>query len=212
MLTARQNLIETIRGGNPDRFVKQYEFMELIVFMPGFKYPLTPGVTVKDGWGITFDFPEGQIGGFPVHDDEHKVLKDITQWDKIVKPPVLDTSDAAWAEAFELANSVNREEQFVAACQMPGIFEMTHLSIRFEIPKAAIVSIGDMLDNCAKIQPGQEVLLLAHIDGLHGSDNMVDEQAISWIQSSVKLRGANASILWIDEPVTPHAWRFPQVV
>ena len=71
------------------------------------------------------------------------------------------------------------------------------MSIRFEIPKAAIVSIGDMLDNCAKIQPGQEVLLLAHIDGLHGSDNMVDEQAISWIQSSVKLRGANASILWI---------------
>ena len=25
MLTKRQNLLETIRGGNPDRFVKQYE-------------------------------------------------------------------------------------------------------------------------------------------------------------------------------------------
>ena len=126
MLTAKQNLIETIRGGNPDRFVNQYEFMELVVFMPGFKYPLTPGVTVKDDWGITFDFPEGQIGGFPVHDEEHKVLKDITRWEEVVKPPVLETSDAAWAEAVEIAKSVNREERFVAACQMPGVFEMTH--------------------------------------------------------------------------------------
>lgn len=126
MLTARQNLLETIRGGNPDRFVNQYEFLELIVFMPGFKYPLVPGVTVKDDWGITFTYPEGQIGGFPLHDDEHKVLKDITQWETVVKPPVLDTSDEAWAEAVELANSVNLEEKFVAACQMPGVFEMTH--------------------------------------------------------------------------------------
>ena len=28
MLTKRQNLLETIHGGHPDRFVKQYEFME----------------------------------------------------------------------------------------------------------------------------------------------------------------------------------------
>ena len=25
MLTKRQNMLEVIRGGNPDRFVKQYE-------------------------------------------------------------------------------------------------------------------------------------------------------------------------------------------
>lgn len=126
MLTVKQNLLETIKGGNPDRFVNQYEFMELIVFMPGFKYPLQPGVTVKDDWGITFTFPEGQIGGFPLHDDAHKVLKDITQWEKVVKPPVLDTSDEAWAPSVEIAKNVNRAEKFVTACQMPGVFEMTH--------------------------------------------------------------------------------------
>lgn len=80
------------------------------------------------------------------------------------------------------------------------------------IPKTAAISISDMLDNCAKIKPGQEVLLMAHIDGLYGSDNMVDEQAIAWIQYAVQSRGANASVLWIDEPATPHAWRFPPVV
>ncbi|HHY26235.1 MAG TPA: uroporphyrinogen decarboxylase, partial [Desulfitobacterium dehalogenans] len=43
MLTKRQNLLETIKGGNPDRFVKQYEFMNLImeasVTMAGFPAP-----------------------------------------------------------------------------------------------------------------------------------------------------------------------------
>ena len=67
------------------------------------------------------------------------------------------------------------------------------------IPKGAAVAINDLLDHCAKIQAGQEVLLLAHIDGLYGGDNLVDEEAISWIQTAIQLRGANASVLWIDE-------------
>ena len=86
------------------------------------------------------------------------------------------------------------------------------MNTRLGMPKAAAISISNLLDECAKIEPGQEVLILAHIDGLYGSDNVVDEQAISWIQSAVQSRGANASTLWIDEPVTPHAWRFPPVV
>lgn len=80
------------------------------------------------------------------------------------------------------------------------------------MPKAAAIAIGDLLDHCARIQPGQEVVLLAHLDGLHGSDNLVDEQAISWIQSAIAARGANASVLWIDEPAKAHAWRLPPVV
>jgi hypothetical protein len=74
------------------------------------------------------------------------------------------------------------------------------------------VAINDLLDHCAKIQAGQEVLLLAHIDGLYGGDNLVDEKAISWIQTAIQLRGANASVLWIDEQAKPHAWRIPRVV
>jgi hypothetical protein len=80
------------------------------------------------------------------------------------------------------------------------------------IPEGAIVSINDMLDSCARIQPGQEVLVLAHIDGLYGGDNLVDREAISWIQYAIQARGANASILWINESARAHAWRFPPVV
>jgi len=78
-------------------------------------------------------------------------------------------------------------------------------------PKGALIAIGDLLDSCAKVQPGQEVLLLAEINGLYGGDSLVDQEAISWIQTAVQARGANASVLWIDEKPKPHAWRFPPV-
>ena len=71
------------------------------------------------------------------------------------------------------------------------------------IPRGAAVAIDDMLDHCARIQPGQEVLVLAQIDGLYGGDNLVDEQAICWIQAAIQNHSTDASILWIDEPDGP---------
>jgi hypothetical protein len=78
------------------------------------------------------------------------------------------------------------------------------------IPKGALIAIGDMLDYCAKVQPGQEVLILAEIDGIY--DKTVDREAISWVQSCVQARGSNASVLWIDETPKVHAWRIPPIV
>ena len=34
MLTKRQNLLETIRGGKPDRYVNQYEALAMVVMNP----------------------------------------------------------------------------------------------------------------------------------------------------------------------------------
>nr|WP_320024622.1 uroporphyrinogen decarboxylase family protein [uncultured Acetobacterium sp.] len=125
MLTKRQNVLETIRGGNPDRFVKQYEFMNIIMEAP-IGAMCGPGQTIKNGWGITFTWPEGQLGGFPIHDDAHKVLKDITDWRNQVKAPAVETSDEAWAAAVAHANAIDRNEEFATAFVAPGIFEMTH--------------------------------------------------------------------------------------
>jgi len=125
MLTKRQNLIETIRGGNPDRFVKQYEFLNMIMEIPlgvEFNY----GQTWKDHWGITWQWPEGQLGMFPVHGKGLKVIKDITDWKNSVTIPPIETSDEAWAPAIAHANAIDRNEEFVAAFFAPGIFEMTH--------------------------------------------------------------------------------------
>ncbi len=79
-------------------------------------------------------------------------------------------------------------------------------------PEPAATALADLLDECAGIRPGQEVLILAYRDGLRGGDNLVDEQAIAWIEQGVQARGANASVLWADERTVPHRWRFPPVV
>lgn len=127
MLTKRQNLMETIKGGNPDRFVNQYEFLDIILEAP-MDLPLAPGpgTEVKNKWGITFRWPADQIGSFPVHDEEHKVLKDITKWKESVKAPSVFYTDEEWAPAIAHANSVDRNDKFVTSICAPGIFEMTH--------------------------------------------------------------------------------------
>lgn len=81
-------------------------------------------------------------------------------------------------------------------------------------PERAVVFIDEMLDLCAKVQPGHEVLILAHSDGLTpGSANEVDPQVIDWIQAAVKVRGANPTVLWIDEPDRPVGdWPVPPVL
>ncbi len=125
MLTKRQNLLETINGGNPDRFVNQYEFLNIIMETPTgieFRY----GETWVDHWGITWQWPEGQLGMFPVHHDGKAVIQDITKWKDVLKKPEILTSDEAWAPAVAHANAVDRNEEYVAGFFAPGIFEMTH--------------------------------------------------------------------------------------
>ena len=79
-------------------------------------------------------------------------------------------------------------------------------------PGPAAIALADLLDECARIAPGQEVLIVAYRDGLHGGDNLVDEQAMAWIEEGVRERGANPSVLWADERSTLHNWRFPPVI
>lgn len=129
MLTKRQNLLETIHGGHPDRFVNQYEFIHIILVDPlGITepYPEYGQTNIKNGWGVTMSWPEGTPGPFPVHDNAHKVVKDIEEWEQVVKAPNLNFPESLWETAIAEAESVNRQEQFTAPFIAPGIFEKTH--------------------------------------------------------------------------------------
>ncbi len=125
MLTKRQNLMETIKGGNPDRFVNQYEFLDIILEAPLRSRP-KPGEIITNEWGITYNWPKDQMGPFPIHDDKHRVLQDITKWKEIVKAPSVEFSDDRWAAAVKHADSVDREDRFVTVFFASGTFEMTH--------------------------------------------------------------------------------------
>ena len=129
MLTKRQNLLETIRGGNPDRFVNQFEFLSLIRRNPysmEYPYPVQGGPPEKNGWGVTITFPAGTPGPFPVHDKGHKVLQDITKWREVVKAPSLDYPQEEWDKYKADAEAIDRNELFVTAIITPGMFEQIH--------------------------------------------------------------------------------------
>ncbi len=79
------------------------------------------------------------------------------------------------------------------------------------ITRGAALAINDLLDTCLEVKPGDEVVIASHVDGLYGGDNLVDSQAVGWIQAALQARGANPSVLWIDEPARMHNWRVPPV-
>lgn len=129
MLTIRQNLLETIRGGNPDRFVNQFEPFASVRRTPvtaNSAKPVKGGPPVVNNWGVTMAFPENTPGSFPVHDDEHKVIKDIEHWRDYVHAPSLDYTEEDWKPYIEQANAIDRNEYFVTAFVTPGVFEQCH--------------------------------------------------------------------------------------
>ena len=130
MLTARENFLETIRGGKPDRFVKQFEFYPMpysdpfnttnpVPFQPG------EGRTV-DYWGVTWEWPVGTPGPFPVHGADLTVIKDIENWRDYVKAPPLEYSEELWQAAKADYDSYDRKELLVGPTMFPGLFELTH--------------------------------------------------------------------------------------
>ncbi len=136
MLTGKENLRETMKkDGKPDRYVKQYEFLHLLVpdtYYMG-NYPFIPGSPDGvDQFGVTWTLPEGQMGAFPLHDDEHRVLKDITQWREILHKPFIPEDPGYWGMLNGIAAQADRENQFVCAVQVQGIFERLHALMGME--------------------------------------------------------------------------------
>ena len=135
MLSKRQNLLETIRGGHPDRYVNQYEAIALLFGTPYSvrnAMPTKGGPNVKNAWGVTISFPEGMPGPFPVHDEEHIVCKDITHWRDYVKAPNVKFSAEEWAPFVAEAEKIDRDEYFVAPFVAPGIFEQCHYLLEIQ--------------------------------------------------------------------------------
>ena len=135
MLTGIENLKETMkRDGHPDRFVNQYEFLHLLLpdmyYMGGLNQP---GGESHDAYGVLWRFQKGQMGQFPVHDEQHKVIKDICEWDKILTQiPQAPTAPEYWGMLNGFASQAVPGEQYVAACFVQGVFERLHALMGME--------------------------------------------------------------------------------
>lgn len=129
MLTAKENMIEVINGGTPERFVNQYEAVQ-ILFHPYLMEPtsmLAKGDShVVNAWGISYSYPEGTPGQFPDHAPEYIVIKDIENWRDYVKAPSLEYSDEQWAICKAMFDAVDGTQAFKAPLIASGLFEQTH--------------------------------------------------------------------------------------
>jgi hypothetical protein len=135
MLTKKQNLLETIHGGNPDRFVNQYEFMSMILGSPfGLRNPNPkPGEhNVVNAWGVTKSWPAGLPGAFPVHTPDKIVIKDIEHWQDYVKVPNVIYDAKEWEPFIAMAEKVDRNEQYATFFVAPGVFEQCHYLLEIQ--------------------------------------------------------------------------------
>ena len=129
MLTKRENFLETIHGGHPDRFVNCYEYLGLVMGSPFGKRNPNPKYgehNVVNAWGVTKSWPEGTPGPFPVHTEDKIVIKDIENWRDYVTVPNVVYPDEEWKPFIEAANKIDRNEQFVTGYFAPGVFEQCH--------------------------------------------------------------------------------------
>lgn len=131
MLSIRENFLETIHGGKPDRYVNQYEYMDFVLTTPySAKAHLfnlqCGGEPYKDEWGITWSWPAGTPGAFPVHTQDKIVIQDIENWRDYVKAPNVEFTEEEWAPFVAMAEKIDRKEKFCTAFVAPGIFEMCH--------------------------------------------------------------------------------------
>lgn len=128
MLTAKQNMQEVIKGGNPERFVNQYEAVYLL-FHPFLTHSPTPTkgqLNVVNAWGVTNSFPENVPGSFPVHTPDKIVVKDIEHWRDYVHAPSLKFPDEEWAMWKAQYDAVDGTQAYKATFIAPGLFEQTH--------------------------------------------------------------------------------------
>lgn len=128
MLTKRQNLLETIRGGHPDRFVNQFEAFVMLSKPknPGYQSLKKGQGPIVDDWGVTKIWPADNPGPFPVHTPDKIVVKDITRWKDYVKAPNVIFSEAEWEPYIKKAEEIDRNEYFATMYKAPGIFEQSH--------------------------------------------------------------------------------------
>ena len=128
MLSPKQNFYEAAKGLNPDRYVNQYEAIRLILHPALFHSP-SPAYgeeNVKNAWGVTYSYPIGTPGAFPVHNPDTIVIKDIEHWQDYVHAPSLDFPEEEWAMLKGILDKVDDNLAYKTPFVAPGLFEQCH--------------------------------------------------------------------------------------
>ena len=136
MLTPKQNLLETLKGGHPDRLCNSFTMLKGIPGDPVFK--LVRGNRIRgtnsyDQWGTYIMFPEDAPAAVPFVTEENQVIQDVTRWRDYVKVPDLAGKCAdGWEEAIAAKAAIDQEQYLTMTVMGTGIFEQLHMLMTFE--------------------------------------------------------------------------------
>ena len=137
MATAKEIFLETLKpDGKPERQLVQYEALAVQIPDPVFLYlreGSRPGVTIKDKWGVTILFPEGDPGPTPLITPETKVCPDITRWREFVHAPDIETAcTEGWEPFIGMGRAAAGTDKLLTAFWTTGLFEQCHFLMGFE--------------------------------------------------------------------------------
>ena len=137
MATPKEIFLETLKpDGKPERQLVQYEALAVQIPDPVFLYVgngSRPGATVKNQWGVTILFPEGDPGPTPLITPETKVCPDITRWREFVHAPDIETACAeGWEPFIGMGRAAAGTDKLLTAFWPTGLFEQCHFLMGFE--------------------------------------------------------------------------------
>lgn len=180
MLTGKQNLLETMHGGHPDRFVNTMESFGYIMSDPyNLKnpYPEYGETGLKSPWGYLQDWPEGFPGPFPRQKKEFLVCHDIENWKDQIKAPEYHFIDSDWEAALAEAEGIDRNEQFAMLFRCTGLFERCHYLMGMDEALLNLALYPDEMTDLIKylteweLKYAEDVCAHLHPDALYFQDD-----------------------------------------
>ena len=132
-MTAKENFLALINGGQPDALVNEWEpFGSIFDPLMAMTLVAVPGEYIVDPWGVTIYWGEDEPGAMPIVTEENKAIKDITCWKDDIKSPDIVNAKLDWTEAKKQADAIHAEGKLTMSLMATGLFEQSHYLMGFE--------------------------------------------------------------------------------
>ncbi|MBR6349190.1 MAG: uroporphyrinogen decarboxylase, partial [Lachnospiraceae bacterium] len=187
MLSIKENLRETLKkDGHPDRFVNMFEYLGMVPCPATTQTPRAEygGGQVVNAWGVTFEWPIGTPGQFPVHTPEKILIKDIEHWQDYLKAPKASGfPEEKWEMPMKLAEDARKAGKFAAAMIAPGIFENCHHMMEIKNLLIAFYDYPDELHDIIKVitdwelEMAEDICNHIHPDAVFHHDDWGSQQS-----------------------------------
>ena len=132
-MTGKEKLLAMLAGEKVDGIINEWEpFMQIWEPIGGFITPARPGATVKDAWGVTLCWEEGQPGLMPLEGEGYIVCTDVTQWRDTVIAPDIENVEFDYTGVLAQKEEAHAQGKLAMTFTPIGLFELCHNLMGFE--------------------------------------------------------------------------------